>query len=206
VSGTGHQLLGMVGALLLRLWAASWRQQLQGLERLDAQLASGERTLLLCWHGDYPALLALLHDRRACVLTNRSWRGQTISCLCQHLGLATLELPAEPGHQFPFALRQGLAEQPVWATAADGPLGPARKIKPPLVALAAHFGFTMMPLGVAGQPNWRLQGRWDKMVLPLLFSRVALVVGEPLQPHHPSAAEELQQRLERCHRQAEKLV
>ena len=101
----------------------------------------------------------------------------------------------------------------MWATAADGPLGPGRQVKPQLVALAAHFGFTLVPLGVAGQPNWRLNGRWDKMKLPLFFSRVALVVGEPLQlpPHLSEAAlgrtiEELQQRLENCHQQAEQLV
>lgn len=213
MSSRGHRLLGAIGALLLQLWGASWRRQQPGLERLDAQLTSGQRTLLLCWHGDYPALLALLHHRRACVLTNRSWRGRTISCLCQRLGLATLELPAEPGRQFPLDLRQRLADQPVWATAADGPLGPARQVKPQLLALASHFGFTLLPLGVAGRPNWRLQGRWDKMELPLLFSRVALVVGEPLQlpPHLPEAAlcdisQQLQQRLQGCHQQALQLV
>jgi len=212
VSGS-QRLLGSTGALLLRLWGASWRRQQHGLKRLDTQLASGERTLLLCWHGDYPALLALLHHRRACVLTNRSWRGQTLSCLCQRLGLATLELPAEAGQRFPLDLRQRLANQTVWATAADGPLGPARQVKPQLLTLASHFNFTLLPLGVASRPTWRLKGRWDKMELPLLFSRVALVVGEPMQPP-PHLAEatlgpirqELQQRLQGCHRQAMQLV
>lgn len=213
MSGCGQRLLGAVGAILLRLWGATWRQQQQGLERLDAQLAGGKRTLLLCWHGDYPTLLALLHHRRACVLTNRSWRGRTIGCLCQRLGLASLELPAEPGHRFPLDLRQRLADQPVWATAADGPLGPSRQVKPRLLALANHFGFTPLPLGVAGRPNWRVKGRWDKMELPLPFSRVALVVGEPLKlpSHLPEEAlytsiQELQQRLQDCQRQAMQLI
>lgn len=211
--GSGQRLLGTAGALLLRLWGASWRCQQQGLEYLDTRLANGQRTLLLCWHGNYLALLALLHQHPVCVLTNRSWRGQVLSCLCHHLGLTTLELPAEPGHRFPLDLRQRLADQPVWATAADGPLGPAGKIKPQLLTLASHFGFTLLPLGVASRPNWRLRGRWDNMELPLLFSRVALVVSEPLKlpPHLPESAlgslcEELQRRLQGCHRQAMQLV
>lgn len=213
MSDSGQRLLGSIGALLLRLWGASWRRQEHGLQHLDTQLANGQRTLLLCWHGDYLALLALLHHRRVCVLTNRSWRGRTLSSLCQHLGLITLELPAEPRHQFPVALRRRLAGQPAWATAADGPVGPARQVKPQLLTLAAHFGFTLLPLGVASRPNWRLKRRWDKMELPLLFSRVALVVGEPLQlpPHLPDAvldrfSQELQQRLQVCHRQALELI
>lgn len=213
MSDSGQRLLGSIGALLLRLWGASLRRQERGLQRLDTQLANSERTLLLCWHGDYLTLLALLHPYRVCVLTNRSWRGRTLSALCQRLGLVTLELPAEPGRQFPLALRRRLAKQPMWATAADGPLGPARQLKPQLLTLAAHFGFTLLPLSVASRPNWRLQRRWDKMELPLPFSRVALVVGEPLQlpPHLPGAvldrfSHELQQRLQDCHRQASGLA
>ena len=213
MTGVGHWLLGAVGAVLLRLWAASWRRKHHGLEQLEAQLTSGERTLLLCWHGDHPVLLALLHRHRVCVLTNRSWRGRMISSFCRHLGLITLELPADSGHSFLFALRQKSVEQPAWATAADGPLGPYHEVKPQLMELAAHFGFVLMPLGAAGRPTWRLKGRWDKMELPLPFSRVALAVGEPLRlPRQLSAAErcrateEMHQRLERCHQQAEQLI
>jgi hypothetical protein len=70
-------------------------------------------------------------------------------------------------------------------------------------------GWTPLPTApgpTASWPNWRLQRRWDKIELLLLFS---LVVGEPLKlpPHLPDEvldrfSQELQQRLQGCHRQA----
>lgn len=207
------RLLGSVGAFLLRLLCRTWRKRLLGVDRLDKRIAAGQRTLVLFWHGTYVPLFALLCGRQACILTNRSLRGQVIARISQKFGFDTLGLPEEAGRRFLAALRHALDDHATCGTAADGPVGPCHRIKPTLVSLAAHFGYSVQLLGVEARHAWRLNGRWDRMLLPLPFARVALVVSEPLELSpmlDKSAAvrqaEILQSAMEECTREARKLV
>lgn len=174
------RLLGALGAFTLRLWCASWRRRLVGVEHLDARIAAGQHTLVLFWHGTYIPLFTLLRVRSACILTNSSLRGQVIAQISRRFGYAALELPDEQERRFLAALRQALSEHAAWGTAADGPLGPCHQVKPQLVSLAAHFGFSVQVVGVAARHAWHLNRRWDRMLLPLPFTRVGLVLGEPI--------------------------
>jgi len=174
-------LLGTLVYLLLRLWSGTWRRRLQGMEQLQALQRQGRRSLVLFWHGSYVPLFVLMKEQRACALTNRSWRGRIIAAIARRFGYGALQLPEEQGREFLRALRQALHEHTLWGLAADGPLGPYHQIKPRTVELAAHFGFTLLPVEVAANRCWRLKTRWDGMVLPLPFARVALAVGPPLQ-------------------------
>lgn len=169
--------------------------------------------MVFCWHGTYVPLFALLRGRPLCVLTNRSLRGQVIAQISQRFGYATLQLPDEQERLFLTALRQNLDEHTAWGTAADGPLGPRHRIKPSLVSLAAHFGFSVQLVGVAACQAWRLNRRWDHMLLPLPFTRVGLVISEPIPLPHtlnkPMAARQaeiLQNVMQQCTRAAEDLI
>lgn len=207
------RLLGYVGAVLLGLWCRSWRKRLVGVERLDARIAAEARTLVLFWHGTYLPLFALLRGRQACILTNSSLRGQVIAHISRKFGYATLGLPDEPGRRFIASLRDTLDDHTTCGTAADGPLGPCHRVKPSLVSLAAHFGYSVQLIGVAARHARRLDGRWDRMLLPLPFTRVGLVISEPLELPSPldkaeahRQADLLQAAMERCAREAQNLV
>jgi hypothetical protein len=92
-AGRCVRLLAWLYAWLLHLQAATWRTQIEGLERLDGRLARGERTLVTCWHGTYVPLLTLLRGRGACVFTSASFRGEIIASICHHFGYACAQLP-----------------------------------------------------------------------------------------------------------------
>ena len=61
----------------------------------------------------------------------------------------------------------------------DGPRGPARELKPGIVALAELGGVPVVPLGMGVDRGWRLRS-WDRMIVPKPFSRLRVHVGEPL--------------------------
>jgi hypothetical protein len=212
-SGPWTRLLGRTGASLLSLWCLTWRKRSRGLEILDALVAGGGRTLLLFWHGKYPPLFPLFRGRKVCVLTNRSFRGLVIGHVSRHFGYHSVHLPEEPGKRYLFALREALEEHTLWGTAADGPTGPWHRIDPSTLELAARFGFTLLPVGVAARRCWRLKRRWDKMEMPLPFTRVGLVIGEPLRPPpdldrttSPEWVAHLRKALDICNREAEELT
>jgi len=172
----------MAAALLLRLWSITWRKRVIGREHLDRLTRQRRRTLMLFWHGHYLPLFTLLRGCRGCALTNHSFRGQVIAEICRRFGYHALQLPEGSGRRFLVALRQTMADHPLWGTAADGPLGPGHQIKGATVKLAAHFGFTLLPVAVSARRAWRRQKRWDRMALPWPGTRVTLAIGPPLKP------------------------
>ena len=62
----------------------------------------------------------------------------------------------------------------------DGPWGPYRVAKPGALIVARHAGFRLLPVAVRAKPAIRLTGRWDRQLVPLPFSRLTLLAGEPL--------------------------
>ena len=62
---------------------------------------------------------------------------------------------------------------------ADGSRGPARIAQKGPLYLARLTGGAIVPLAVAASRKKTFQ-TWDRFVLPLPFSRLALLVGEPL--------------------------
>lgn len=63
----------------------------------------------------------------------------------------------------------------------DGPRGPALQIGDGPILIAKRAGATIMPYAIAVKGHRRL-GSWDRMIVPGLFSRGAIVFGEPFTP------------------------
>lgn len=64
---------------------------------------------------------------------------------------------------------------------ADGPLGPAQKLKPGIISLARHVKeCRILPAGA--DASWKITFRssWDNFILPLPFSRVVITLGKPM--------------------------
>ncbi len=179
-AGRCVRLLAWLYVWLLRLQAATWRTQIEGLERLDGRLARGERTLVTCWHGTYVPLLTLLRGRGACVFTSASFRGEIIASICHHFGYACVQLP-DHGRDHSLALmRQALDAYQAGGIAVDGPRGPYHVVKRGAIQLASELGFALLPVSVASRRKRVLRHRWDRMEIPRPFTRVCLVIGEAL--------------------------
>lgn len=66
------------------------------------------------------------------------------------------------------------------ALVVDGPLGPTGVAKGGAVVCAARTGRPLRPLGAASRRAIVVSRSWSKLWIPLPFSRVVVVVGEPL--------------------------
>lgn len=179
-SAAASRLLGTLLSALLRLQFHSWRVEYSGRERIDALHARGERILLAFWHGGYIPLFALLRGHEATILTSDSFRGRVIADICRRFGYRGLIIPADhQGSTLDF-LNTALAYSKAVALAVDGPLGPRHAVKTGAIRLASSLGFTVVPAAAAGRRHWVAERRWDRMEIPYPFTRVALVLGEPI--------------------------
>ncbi len=65
------------------------------------------------------------------------------------------------------------------AITPDGPRGPVHEFKPGAVMLSQISGKPILPVAVAASRAYRFP-TWDRFELPLPFSRVAIVYGDPV--------------------------
>jgi lysophospholipid acyltransferase (LPLAT)-like uncharacterized protein len=61
----------------------------------------------------------------------------------------------------------------------DGPKGPKHEVKAGVVRIAQQTGGPIRPLAVAAQRKWVFRS-WDGMFLPKPFSRIVVVLGDPI--------------------------
>lgn len=214
------RIMGWLWASVLRLLCATWRKRYEGFEAIDRERARGAKMMLCFWHGQYLPVFALcrwlwVEQRResACVFTSRSARGQVISEICRHFGLDCVQI-SDMGRKHSYQLmRDALAEHSAGVIAVDGPLGPYRQVKQGAIRLAAELGYFLVPAATGAQRKWVMAQRWDRMEVPLCFSRVGLSMG-PLIPVPPNIRKEqirglmgeLYDRLEALERRAHSLI
>ena len=65
------------------------------------------------------------------------------------------------------------------ANSPDGPKGPVREFKAGTVLLSQLTQTPIVPLAYAADRAWRLKS-WDRFVIPKPFSRIRIVVGQPI--------------------------
>ncbi len=174
------KLKGFLFASVLRLQCLTWRNCFKGRERLD-RLYSAEHPFLLCfWHGKYVPIFPLLEGYRACVVSSLSERGSIIAEICRNFGYQSAQIPERTEDGAILAFREVLSEACAVGTAVDGPLGPYHRVNTGVIRVASAFGFDLLPVSVGSHRKIVLNKRWDRMELPMPFTRVCLVFGKPL--------------------------
>jgi lysophospholipid acyltransferase (LPLAT)-like uncharacterized protein len=174
-----------LGLAIIRLWWLTCRiTRVRGAEHLTAALAQAPSLVPCYWHqhqlfcGKY-----LLEQRSRGLkpgwLISPSVDGELGAMLVQRLGAHVIR--GSSSHTGARALRdyyQALTQEQVSPVVTpDGPRGPRFKFKPGAILLAQMSGRPMLPLAYAASRAWLV--KWDKFVIPVPFSRIAIAVGPP---------------------------
>jgi hypothetical protein len=162
--------------------------------------------VLAFWHEYNLALYAIASARRGDLqhasFTTDTDRGTVIQTIFESLArrpgqVVILRLPDEGQAAASRALARRLGELGAAGYSVvvtpDGPWGPYRVAKPGVLIVARQSGLPIVPVAVHARPAIRLTRRWDRQLLPLPFSRLALVAGpampiprdQPLRPLVP---------------------
>ncbi len=174
------RFLAWLGSLILSLLQRCWRTEIIGLERLEQVLARNQKAVVVFWHGGYLPLFTLLQGRGGCVFVSRSRRGEVICGICRRFGYECVQVPEHAGAQALELMCSKMSHHSLAGLAVDGPRGPYHLVKPGAIRLASSLGASLLPVAAASRRSWVLRRRWDRMAIPLPFSRICLVVGPPL--------------------------
>jgi lysophospholipid acyltransferase (LPLAT)-like uncharacterized protein len=174
----------LVGLIRLMWW--TYRFEIRGDDGLNELAAHGNPMILAFWHGDLfmmPWYLSRLSELGVGVtyLVSPSVDGEYAVKLLNVIGGRTVRGSAtRSGTKAIRGLYRVIVKDrgsPV--VAADGPKGPYHRCKKGAIVLGQLTEAKIVPLAAAPKRALRLR-TWDRLPVPLPFTRVAIEAGEPL--------------------------
>jgi lysophospholipid acyltransferase (LPLAT)-like uncharacterized protein len=169
-------LLGRALGLWMRLCRATTRWDVTGRADLDAALREGP-VILILWHEGAMMSAALWATTGAPLSSLRadSAVGRISGSVQAHFGLRPMAMSARNGNlaasrEVLRRLRDGVSV----GLTGDGPLGPARILQDAGLDWARASGRPVFVMGW-GTARHRRLATWDRMVLPLPFTRGRLI-------------------------------
>jgi lysophospholipid acyltransferase (LPLAT)-like uncharacterized protein len=188
-----------VTATVIRLLWASYRYRLHGEEKALELVRRGRPMILTLWHEDVFAMawyLAKLTTAGVGVtyLVSPSADGEFAFRVLAVMGARSVRGSAtRSGVKAMHGLYRAIVTDggsPV--VLPDGPQGPRHHCKPGSLILARMSGAHILPMACAARRAGRLR-TWDRLLVPLPLSRVAVVLGDPYTVPSKGGPEELEE-------------
>ncbi len=181
-------LLGPIGRILIR----SLRVTLVDAHHFTRLIADEQAFLFVIWHSQLLLAVPTAARFRITTLASPTRDGQIGARVASQLGIESIT--GDSRYHSLGALRRlakRLREGHSLGLFPDGPAGPARHMKMGPLILARQSGCPLVPAAAAA--GWKLESKshWDRFVLPLPFSRVVPIVGEPVWVPEQADTEEM---------------
>ena len=201
-----YRLTVPIALALIRTWWRTCRvTRVVGLEHLTAALARAPSLVPCYWHQHQLYCGKFLVEQRPRGLTvgwliSPSVDGDFGAMMVRRLKGAVIR--GSSTHTGARALRdyyQALVRDNISPVITpDGPRGPRFRFKPGALLLAQMSGRPILPMSYAASRAWLI--KWDKFVIPVPFSRIAIAIGPPCyvaRTTDPATLEALQSQMER---------
>ena len=138
-------------------------------------------SLFAHWHGDELVLLPCFSYLGISLLVSHSKDGEIMARAARTLGYRVTRGSSSRGAVGGLlALMKEVRGGHNTALAIDGPRGPRGVCKPGIVRLAQKTGAPLFPMGVASSRKFVFKKTWNKVYLPLPFSRQVIFLLEPI--------------------------
>jgi len=166
--------------LVLRVFALTIRKEVFFAERPQQFWDRGQNVIGAFWHQRLLMMPFLPHRGKVGMLISQHRDGEFIARAIKLLGFDSIRgsttrggLSALRGMLRYFRSGANLAITP------DGPQGPRHIVQTGVVELARQTGAPIFPLTYSAS-HCKVFSSWDHFILPLPFSKVAYIWGEPL--------------------------
>jgi lysophospholipid acyltransferase (LPLAT)-like uncharacterized protein len=173
IAALGYPVINLLGRTL------RWR--VEGMQHLDAILASGRQPVMGFWHGRILTATYYFRRRGIVVITSENFDGEWIARIIEKFGYGTARGSSSRGaKKAMIQLVRAMGEGKPAGFTLDGPRGPAHVAQPGALWLASRTGNPLLPFHLEASSHWTLNS-WDRTQIPKPFSTVALAIGKPLE-------------------------
>jgi lysophospholipid acyltransferase (LPLAT)-like uncharacterized protein len=130
------------------------------------------------WHSCIIPATYICRNLGVRVMSSNSYDGEYMGRIIHKFGFVAVKgSSSRNAVRALLGLRRALVEGWTVAFTLDGPRGPRHKVKPGPVALARSSGVSLTMFHAAVDKAWVLNS-WDRMMIPMPFSRVLLRFGK----------------------------
>jgi lysophospholipid acyltransferase (LPLAT)-like uncharacterized protein len=174
------RLISFLACGLMHALGHTARFRVMGYERVQGMMKAGSGFILAIWHGR--TLLPIHYCRGLGIwaITSLSRDGEIQTRTVSRFGYRIIRgSTGRGGIKAALAACKKIQKGGVLAITPDGPLGPANEVQEGTVFLARHTGCPIIPIGVGARFR-KLMNIWDSYMIPMPFTRCALVFGEPI--------------------------
>jgi lysophospholipid acyltransferase (LPLAT)-like uncharacterized protein len=177
--------------LLIRIICSTLQWEVRGGHHLDSILASGHRAIFTFWHMCIFSATWLWRKRGIVVMSSHSRDAEYTARFIRRFGYGSARGSATRGGSRALAeMAECLTSGMHAAFTIDGPRGPAFLAKPGAITLARHTGEAILPFHIAARRYIELPS-WDRLQIPMPFTRALALVGEPIYVPRDATAQEV---------------
>ena len=173
--------LGWLLSWLYRGWCSTLRYELIGYNFLQEQNDSGQPVVVAIWHNEIFPLIYCRGKLRLAAMVSQSKDGEILAMLLKRLGIRPLRgSSSRGGVRALLGAKKAIQEQSATVcVTVDGPRGPRHKAKDGAIYLAQMAEAPILPVRIYIPEAKVFRRAWDHFRLPLPFSRITVVFGEP---------------------------
>jgi len=183
IEGRLARCLIAFGVCLLRAWARTLRYEIDDRAGILGKPVM-ENYIGALWHNRlliFPLVLRrFFPNRPGAALISASRDGDLLTDAIHRFGYEVIRgSSSRLGASAILQLTGELASGRDVVITPDGPRGPAYELGPGIVFLAQKSGASVLPMNLEYSHCWRL-GSWDRFIIPRPFSKVRVLISQPL--------------------------
>ncbi|MBS3758946.1 MAG: lysophospholipid acyltransferase family protein [Desulfobacterales bacterium] len=176
------RLIVSLATIILKIWFSTCRIKIIGQDLHDRYVTGKGGTVGATWHRNAIFLVWFFGPLRPMIMFSRSKDGELLADFAEKLG--TIPVRGSSSHggfealktMVDFLKKPGVRKA---ATVLDGPRGPRFVAKKGMLALAKEAEVPLLPIMASAWPAITIKKAWDQPLIPLPFSRVTVLYGEP---------------------------
>jgi lysophospholipid acyltransferase (LPLAT)-like uncharacterized protein len=209
------RLITTLAAMVVNAWFSTCRVRIPDQEGHRRFVLSETSGVGATWHRGAIFAVWFFRKLHPLILFSRSKDGELIAEFARRLGVVPVRGSSSRGGREALREMVRFFSQPGVrraGTVMDGPRGPRYVAKMGMIALAKLAGVPFVPVMVSAWPAITLKNTWDRTMIPLPFSKVVVLYGDPI--HIPRDARgpalealrlEVEKRLNDMRRQADRI-
>jgi len=183
------------------------RVTVSGREPVESLKKERLPLVYIFWHRH---ILFVIHQFRnigARPLISLSSDGELVAAVAEEFGMNPIRGSSSRGGARAFlhmarCVQKEMAEVLI---TADGPKGPAGRVKEGAVLLAAKTGAYIIPISWSASRAKVLEKSWDRFLIPLPFGRIRFAYGQPLRIASGATPSEMEKAMDMLSRQLDLL-
>lgn len=186
--------MGIIGKIVLWLWAKSCRMTVIGEENYKRLRKRSKPVIIMVWHGRIFFVPYFFRRRGMMPLVSPSKDGEIASQIMSRWGYKIIR--GSSSHVMVRAwngMKKELQNGGEVILVPDGPRGPNRKLKKGSLKLALDTGAYLVPVSFSASKKKFLKS-WDNFLIIKPFSKVVAIYGKPIQPELFKDEKSLQKR------------